>query len=229
MTPPPDFAALRRAMVADQLRARGLRDPRVLDVMGRLPREHFVPEVYRPEAYDDRPLGIGGGQTISQPYMVALMTEALDLKGDERVLEIGTGSGYQTAVLAALCREVFTVERVPELAEEAQRRVSALGFSNVRFRVGDGTLGWKQAQAASPGDAGSHAPPSFDAILVTAGAPDVPQALIDQLADGGTLVIPVGDEWGQDLRRIRKHGDRLKTETLCRCVFVKLIGQQGWT
>ena len=246
---PPDFQAQRLAMVHHQIRDRGIRDERVLEVMSRIPREQFVPENQRVDAYDDRPLSIGAGQTISQPYMVALMTEALRLAGHERVLEIGTGSGYQTAILAALAREVCTIERVPEFAPAAARRLAELGVSNVHFHVGDGTLGWPQgevqsakcevrsAESAASSLRTSHCAlrtSFFDAILVTAGAPSVPPALTGQLTDGGRLVIPAGDEWGQDLLRITKcahfrRGSRLKTENLCRCVFVKLIGEQGWT
>jgi len=212
---PPNFAAPRQRMVAHQIRARGIRDLRVLEAMECIPREQFVLDGCQGQAYEDHPLGIGFGQTISQPYMVALMTEALELAGGERVLEIGTGSGYQTAILADLSAEVYTVERMAELAEAARDRLTAMGYTNVHFRAGDGTLGWPEA-----------AP--FDRILVTAGAPDVPQTLTQQLAEGGLLVIPVGDEFSQDLLRVRRHGERLLRESLCRCVFVKLVGEQGW-
>ena len=211
----PDFAEERSRMVQHQIRARGVRDQRVLDAMLRLPREKFVPEHLQASAYEDHPLSIGCGQTISQPYMVALMTEALELSGRERVLEIGTGSGYQTAILAELADEVYTVERVPELSQAARQRLAELGYANVRFHVGDGTLGWPE-----------EAP--FDRILVTAGAPEVPPALTEQLADDGLLVIPVGNGYGQDLLSIRRRGDRFASRSLCRCVFVKLIGEQGW-
>jgi len=210
-----ELTRLRLSMVAQQLRGRGIRDERVLDAMARIPRHRFVPEIRQRYAYDDRPLDIGSAQTISQPYMVAVMTEALELAGVERVLEIGTGSGYQTAVLADLAAEVLTVERHADLSERARGCLAHAGIENVRFRVGDGTLGWPE-----------EAP--FDRIIVTAGAPKVPPALTDQVADGGLLVIPVGDAWGQELLRLRRKGDRLKRERLLRCVFVKLIGQQGW-
>jgi len=210
-----DVAVRREQMVERQLRRRGIRDRRVLEVMARVPRERFVPESLRESAYEDRPMGIGCGQTISQPYMVAVMTEALRLTGPERVLEIGTGSGYQTAILAELAAEVYTVERVSELVGEARERLAELGCPNIRHHTGDGTLGWPE-----------EAP--FDRILVTAGAPVVPEALTEQLADGGILVIPVGDESSQDLLRLRRDGDRIRRESLLRCVFVKLIGEQGW-
>lgn len=212
---PADLLAQRRAMVERQLRARGIRDQRVLAAMARVPREHFVPPARRADAYDDRPLTIGHGQTISQPYMVALMSEALLLTGAERVLEIGTGSGYQTAILAELAARVFTVERVAELSETAKARLDELAYTTVCYRVGDGTLGWPE-----------KAP--FDRILVTAGAPEVPPALAAQLVDGGLLVIPVGNEYSQDLLRVQRRGERLRRERLCACVFVKLIGEQGW-
>jgi len=212
---PDDFDERRRRMVADQIRARGVRDERVLAAMARIPRERFIPGDAQVSAYDDHPLSIGCGQTISQPYIVALMTEALELSGRERVLEIGTGSGYQTAILAELAAEVYTVERVKTLADAARDRLAEMGYTNVHYRADDGTLGWPSV-------------PPFDGILVTAGAPEVPTALTEQLADGGRLVIPVGGEYSQDLLRVRRRGDRLRRESLCRCVFVKLIGDQGW-
>ncbi len=183
--------------------------------MEKVPRHLFVLPEFLPFAYDDRPLPIGLGQTISQPYIVALSTEALGLSPEDRVLEIGTGSGYQTAILAELAEEVFTVERIPELSWEAQERLRKLGYTNVRFRVGDGTKGWPE-----------EAP--FPAILVTAAAPRVPPSLLSQLAEGGRLVIPVGGRFQQDLWVVRKEGGRPIYEHLCPVSFVPLIGEEGW-
>ncbi len=214
---PTPFEKQRRRMVEEQLIRRGIRDSRVLRVMGTLPREHFVPEQLQRYAYYDGPLEIGAGQTISQPYMVALMTEALELRGDERVLEIGTGSGYQTAVLASLVYEVYTIERIRDLQEEARKRLTALGLTNVHFRVGDGSLGWSEA---SP----------FDRILVTAAVPDLPPPLKQQLKVGGILVAPVGPRWGQVLIRWKKQGepDQGSAEELTDCAFVPLVGRWGY-
>jgi protein-L-isoaspartate(D-aspartate) O-methyltransferase len=203
-------------MVERQLMARGIHAPRVLAAMRKVPRHVFVEDTLQTEAYDDSPVPIGEGQTISQPYMVALMTELLDLNGAEIVLEIGTGSGYQTAILAELARQVYTVERLPGLAERARRALTQLQYQNVEFWVGDGTLGWQE-----------HAP--YNGIIVTAGAPAVPPALIDQLADGGKLIIPVGDHFSQVLSVLTKHGERMDKTTACHCVFVKLIGKNGWS
>ena len=203
--------------IDEQLVARGITDARVLDVMRRVPREAFVPNASSEQAYADRALPIGCGQTISQPYMVAVMSEALRLTGSERVLEIGTGSGYQAAVLGELARHVMTIERVPELAEAARARLAALGYTNVEVSVGDGTLG-------SPSDA------PFDGILVAAGAPRAPDALKEQLSpEGGRLVIPVGPAEQQWLVVITRHGDRFTESTGIGCVFVPLLGQHGWT
>lgn len=213
------FAEARARMVDRQLRARRIADERVLEVMGTVPREAFLSDglARKPgEAYRDSAQPVGRGQTLSQPYMVARMTEALKPAPDARVLEIGTGTGYQTAVLAHLCREVWSVERDPVLAEEAEERLRELGLENVRLRVGDGSLGWPEG-----------AP--YDAVLVTAGAPDVPEALTDQLADGGRLVIPVGPRECQTLVRIIRKGDRLESESLLECRFVPLVGEGGWT
>ncbi|MBC7317969.1 protein-L-isoaspartate(D-aspartate) O-methyltransferase [Candidatus Bipolaricaulota bacterium] len=209
-----ELARARRELVAE-LREKGIRDPRVLSAMEKVPRHLFVLPEYLPWAYDDRPLPIGLGQTISQPYIVALSTEALELSGEEKVLEIGTGSGYQTAILAELAKEVFTVERLPELSWEARERLRKLGYRNVHFRIGDGTRGWPE-----------EAP--FCAILVTAAAPKVPQSLLAQLSEGGRLVIPVGGRFHQDLWLVRKEGGRLVYEHLCPVSFVPLIGEEGW-
>lgn len=206
---------LREAMVTHQLMRRGVRDERVLKAMREVPRHLFVPPPYRARAYDDMPLPIGYDQTISQPLMVGLMTEALQLHGDERVLEIGTGSGYQAAILARLARVVFTVERIPELADAARATLALLGITRVHVLVGDGTRGLPE-----------HGP--YDAIVVAAGAPKVPETLTAQLKVNGRLVIPTGDRVEQTLRRItRSHGD-FHTEFLGGCKFVPLIGEQGW-
>jgi len=202
--------------IEEQLVARGVRDLRVLDAMRRVPRAAFVPPDARPHAYDDRALPIGSGQTISQPYMVAAMTEALRLTGTERVLDVGTGSGYQAAVLAELAREVITIERRPELAEAALATLGALGYGSVQVLVGDGTLG-------SP----AHAP--FDGILVAAGAPRVPEALRRQLSgNNGRLVIPIGPPEQQYLVIVTRDGDRFTESRGVGCVFVPLLGAEGW-
>lgn len=204
-------------MVQRDLEGRGITDPRVLDAMGSVPREAFVPERSASLAYRDRALPLSNGQTISQPYMVAAMTEALKLEPGDRVLEIGTGSGYQTAVLAEIAREVYTVERIDTLSEEAREVLERLGYSNVRFRVGDGTLGWPE-----------EAP--FDAILVTAASPDVPDSLVTQLEEaGGRLVIPVGSRGLQTLMRIVRQGEEFEATELMGCRFVPLVGEEGWT
>lgn len=214
-TAPAGFDEQRRAMVEKQIRMRGIASQRVLDAMLRVPRHEFVPPEQQRTAYDDIPLAIGAGQTISQPFMVAAMTEALELTGGERVLEIGTGCGYQAAVLSLLAREVFTIETHPSLAEEARTRLTRLGYTNVRSATGDGTLGWPDA-----------AP--FDAIVVTAAAPGVPPPLVEQLVEGGRLVIPVGPPEHQELRRVRKSGGIPSQEALYNCRFVPLVGQYGW-
>jgi protein-L-isoaspartate(D-aspartate) O-methyltransferase len=208
------FADQRRRM-ADDIRRMGVTDPRVLDAMARVPRHRFVPKAQWPFAYADGPLPIGNGQTISQPYMVAAMTEALRLTGTERVLEVGTGSGYQCAVLAELAREVVTVERIAGLSERAGAILDDLGYTNVIRVVGDGTLG-----------APEHAP--YDAVVVTAGAPAAPEPLLTQLADGGRLVIPEGGRGIQTLVRYTREGRNLRTEPLMQCMFVPLIGRHGW-
>ncbi|MDZ4383909.1 MAG: protein-L-isoaspartate(D-aspartate) O-methyltransferase [Nitrospirota bacterium] len=210
-----DFEELRNRMVDEQLIPRGIKDPRVLSAMRKVPRHIFVGEAALEHAYGDHAIAIGEGQTISQPYMVGVMTEALDLHGDERVLEVGTGSGYQAAVLAELVRHVYSIERIAELAVRARRLLDGLGYQNVSIKVFNGTLGWKEE---SP----------FDRIIVTAGAPEVPAALVEQLAEGGRLIIPVGDRYSQMLTRVgKKAGEIIKTE-LFPCVFVPLIGEHGW-
>jgi protein-L-isoaspartate(D-aspartate) O-methyltransferase len=210
-----EFTAIRNRMVDTQIEARGVTSPRVLAAMRRVPRHRFVPQGLWDQAYNDYPLPIGEDQTISQPYIVALMTEALELKEGDRVLEIGTGSGYQAAVLAELASAVYTIDRLGSLTEKAQKVLAALGYHNLHVRVGDGTLGWPE-----------EAP--FDAILVTAGAPQVPRPLVEQLALGGRLVIPVGDRFSQTLTRVRKVKDGVKYDYLGGCRFVRLIGQYGW-
>ena len=209
----PDEA--RAWMVRTQLIPRGIRDRRVLEAMGQVPRHRFVDALYQDRAYDDCALPIGHGQTISQPYMVALMTECLGLTGSERVLEVGTGSGYQAAVLARLAHRVFSMDRIPELVDRARRTLEELGIPNVTLRTGDGTLGWPE-----------EAP--FDAIIVTAGAPQVPQALVEQLAEGGRLVIPVGDRFAQTLEVVTRTARGMERRGVIGCVFVPLIGTNGW-
>ena len=200
----------RERMVATQIKARGIKDARVIRAMLTVPRHLFVPEEHRDYAYADGPLPIGHGQTISQPYIVALMTELLDLDGDEKVLEIGTGSGYQAAILAELARAVYTIEIIPELSERAKAVIHELGYTNVHFRVGDGYQGWPEA-----------AP--FDAIIVTAAPPEIPQALLDQLTDdGGRLVVPVGT-WDQDLLLIVKENGKIRKENVAPVRFVPMI------
>jgi protein-L-isoaspartate(D-aspartate) O-methyltransferase len=212
---PAPWTELRRRM-AEDLRRMGITDPEVLAAFAKVPRHLFVPLGERAFAYADGPLPIGHGQTISQPYMVAAMTEALGLTGAERVLEVGTGSGYQCAILAELAREVVTVERVPELSARAGEALRELGYDNVTLVVGDGTLG-----------APEHAP--FDAVIVTAGAPAAPGPLLAQLAEGGRLVIPEGDRGLQTLMRYTKRGGRTEARELMPCVFVPLIGVHGWS
>ncbi|MFH1138153.1 MAG: protein-L-isoaspartate(D-aspartate) O-methyltransferase [Pseudomonadota bacterium] len=208
----------RRQMVERQIRDRGVKDQRVLDAMLKIPRHFFVEEALIHQAYGDRPLPIGESQTISQPVMVAQMTEALELKGNERVLEIGTGSGYQAAILAELAYRVYTIERFRSLMIKARQLLEGLGYRNIVFLNGDGTRGWAE-----------QAP--FEAIMVTAGAPDVPAPLVEQLAPGGRLVIPVGkSRMNQTLLKIVKDQSGALTEhNLGGCRFVDLVGQHGWT
>ncbi len=209
------FRTERELMVEHDIKARGVNDPRVLDALLNVPRHLFVRPEDRMHAYGDHPLHIGKGQTISQPYIVALMTELLALKGEEKVLEVGTGSGYQTAVLALLAKEVYTVEVIPELLWEARRRLESLGLNNIHYRCGDGSLGWSE-----------FAP--YDGILVAAGAPQVPSSLKEQLAEGGRLVMPVGASGHQTLVVVEKKKGKYKTRNVCDCLFVKLVGEEGW-
>lgn len=203
-------------MVRDQLQARGIRDVRVLDAMRRIPRETFIAPALWPEAYSDAPLPIGHGQTITQPYMTALMAELLELRGTEKVLDVGTGSGYHAAVLGALARQVISIERIPELADTARENLRHAGLdSNIVVLCGDGSLGVPE-----------QAP--FDAISVAAGSPRIPPALLAQLNDPGILVIPVGDRDEQDLRVVRKENGKITTRIASGCRFVPLIGSEGW-
>lgn len=202
-------------MVKTQLVPRGIKDERVLNAMNEVPRHLFVDASRYEQAYDDSALSIGEGQTISQPYMVAVMTELLELKGDEKVLEIGTGSGYQAAVLSELAKEVYTIERVATLAQRAEETFHSLGYDNIHIKVGDGTLGWQE-----------EAP--FDRVIITAGTPKPPDPLIEQLSDNGILVAPVGDRFSQQLIKLRKRRDKTLGEYHTPCVFVPLIGKYGW-
>jgi protein-L-isoaspartate(D-aspartate) O-methyltransferase len=210
-----DFPKARLKMVEEQIVSRGIKDPRVIAAMKKVPRHLFVEEALQSQAYNDHPLPIGEKQTISQPYMVALMTEALQLKEKEKVLEIGAGSGYQTAILAELAEKIFSIERIRSLAIKARQLLYELEYFNVEIKIFDGTYGWV-----------GEAP--FDAIIVTAGAPDIPQPLLDQLAVDGRLVIPVGDAYAQGLIRVTKTKEGIKKEDLGGCRFVKLIGKYGW-
>jgi len=210
-----DFPKARLRMVEEQIIGRGIKDPRVIAAMKKVPRHLFVEEALQSQAYSDHPLPIGEKQTISQPYIVALMTEALRLEGRGKVLEIGTGSGYQTAVLAELAGKVFSIERIRSLTIKARKLIYELGYLNVEIKFSDGTAGWAEESL-------------FDAIIVTAGAPEIPQPLVDQLIIGGRLVVPVGDPYSQDLLRIIKTEQGMKKEDLGGCRFVKLIGRHGW-
>jgi len=205
----------REHMVESQLVRRGIKDRRVLDAMRQVPRHLFIPKDMRGLAYSDGPLPIGQGQTISQPYIVALMTELLELTGQEKVLELGTGSGYQAAILSRLVSQVYSVERHAALAEQAEKVFAQLGYDNIVISVGDGTLGWPE-----------HSP--YEAIIVTAAAPDVPQPLMEQLADGGRLVAPVGSRWSQVLAKVKRQGETLAKEHLTAVAFVPLVGKYGW-
>jgi protein-L-isoaspartate(D-aspartate) O-methyltransferase len=212
------YARQRKKMVDSQIRSRGIGDERVLRAMEKIPRHLFVDEGLIDQAYNDSPLPIGEKQTISQPYIVAIMTEALELRGSEKVLELGTGSGYQAAILAELADRVYTIERIAPLAQKARKLLESLNYYNVVLRVGDGTYGWREE---SP----------FDAILVTAGSPSIPRTLVEQLAIGGRLVIPVGGRYSQNmikLTRLSENPDDVKKEDLGGCRFVNLIGEYGW-
>ena len=211
----PGYQMQRERMVERQIEARGVHQPRLLAVMREVPRHRFVPSRSVSEAYEDRPISIGMGQTISQPYMVALMTEALEVCPDHNVLEIGTGSGYQTAVLAGLAKHVYSIERIPELADRARTLLAELQITNASVHVGDGTCGLPEG-----------AP--YDGILVTAGSPGVPEPLVNQLIPGGRLVIPVGESSHQTLTVVVRDADGIRTRAVTGCVFVPLIGAHGW-
>lgn len=210
-----NFETERSRMMEEQIAGRGVKDERVLQAIRKVPRHEFLPEALRGVAYGDHALPIGEGQTISQPYMVALMTELLELNGTERVLEIGTGSGYQAAVLAELCSKVYTVERIKALSMHARAILDRLGYRNVAIKTFDGTYGWKEM-----------AP--FDAIVVTAGSPDIPESLVAQLREGGRMVIPVGERFSQQLIKVVKTAEGAVIEKSIPCVFVPLIGAHGW-
>jgi protein-L-isoaspartate(D-aspartate) O-methyltransferase len=210
-----DLDGLRHEMVQVQLRNRGVRDAHVLEAMASVPRHEFVPVEFREHAYDDQPISIGEGQTISQPYMVAVMIEAMALTGAEKVLEIGAGSGYAAAIISRLAKHVYAVESHASLALAAQQRLSRLGFNNVSIHTGDGSAGLKEA-----------AP--FDVIVVAAAAPSVPQPLVEQLSEDGRLVIPVGDAQSQNLVLIQKAGGEIHSSTLHQCRFVPLVGRYGF-
>ncbi|MGQ9636873.1 MAG: protein-L-isoaspartate(D-aspartate) O-methyltransferase [Thermodesulfobacteriota bacterium] len=206
-----DFKAMRERMVETQIKVRGVKDPRVLSAMLKVERHLFVPKEYQNSAYNDQPLPIGEGQTISQPYIVALMTELLELKGEEKVLEVGTGSGYQAAILAELAKEVYTIEIIESLANSAKTILSKLGYKNIYVKIGDGYLGWPEV---SP----------FDAIIVTCAPDHIPQPLIDQLKEGGRLVIPVGT-YSQELKKITKRHGQLDIEDVIPVIFVPMTGK----
>ena len=210
-----DFKFARERMIKNHLIARGIKDEKVLQVLRKIPRHLFIEEALAGEAYNDHPVPIGEKQTISQPYIVALMTEALELTDTDKTLEIGTGSGYQTAILAELSSRVYTIERIKPLLVGARKLLADLGYSNILFKAFDGTLGWKRYEP-------------FDAIIVTAGAPSLPEPLIRQLADKGRMVIPVGDRYSQELLKITKNGENAEQESLGGCRFVNLVGIHGW-
>lgn len=209
------FATGRARMVEEQLLTRDIVDPRVLAAMGEVPRHCFVDDAMAGRAYGDHPLPIGAGQTISQPYIVAFMSQVLALEGDERVLEIGTGSGYQAAVLSRLCRQVYTVERINSLLAGARTVFASLRYYNILAKLDDGTVGWAE-----------HGP--FDAIMVTAGGPEIPEPLVGQLADGGRMILPVGDQLDQRLVLVEKNGQEVVFRDLFGVRFVNLVGEYGW-
>lgn len=210
-----DYKILRENMVDCQIKARGTNDEKILKSMREIPRHLFVPEKQRSYAYEDFPIPIGEGQTISQPHIIALMTEMLQLKGNEKVLEIGTGSGYQAAILSQIAKEVYTVEKIEPLGLKAERLFKELGYENIKVKIGDGTEGWSE-----------YAP--YDGIIVTAGSPQIPKPLIEQLSENGRIVIPTGDSFSQDLIVGEKIKGKLIKRTICGCVFVPLIGKYGW-
>jgi protein-L-isoaspartate(D-aspartate) O-methyltransferase len=210
-----NYKEKRENMVKKQLVERGINDERLLEAIRKIPRHLFVSEEFRALSYSDRPLPINEEQTISQPYIVALMTQCLEIKKEDKILEIGTGSGYQTAILAELGKEVYTVERINSLYQKASSLLKDLGYENIHFKLGNGSLGWQE-----------FAP--YDGIIVTAGAPEVPESLLDQLEEGGRLVIPVGGKYSQDLLKITKNKGKINKESVCGCIFVPLLGEHGW-
>jgi protein-L-isoaspartate(D-aspartate) O-methyltransferase len=212
---PQSLADVRARMVEEQLRSRGIRDPRVLAAMGKVPREEFIASGDLRSAYGDHPLPIGAGQTVSQPYIVAAMVDALELQPTGRVLEVGTGTGYEAAILGELAEEVWTIERHQELADKSREILARLGYTNVHVVYGDGSLGLTE-----------HAP--FQGILVAAAAPRIPESLVAQLADGGRLVVPVGDRYEQQVNIVQKQGSELVVTKHDLCRFVPLVGAQGW-
>lgn len=209
-----NFDLLRKSMVEDQLAQRGISNIPVLEAFNKVQRHRFVPSDKLEEAYTDHPLPIGNGQTISQPYIVALMTERLDLTGKEKVLEIGTGSGYQTAILSELAKEVYTIERVADLSEKARELLKGLGYKNINYKVSDGTRGWEEK---SP----------FDRIIITAYCPEVPAPLTRDLNESGKMVLPLGDSFSQMLTLVEKINGKLYYQDICPCVFVPLVGAYG--
>lgn len=209
------FDILKDTMIKNQVIARGIEDKFVLKAMAKVPRHKFVPQDLIDNSYDDCPLPIGEGQTISQPFMVALMTQLLDLKNTERVLEIGTGSGYQTAILAEIAKEIYSIERFQNLAQTSKKILNLLGYKNIQIKVGDGTLGWEE-----------FAP--YDKIIITAASPDIPQPLISQLKENGRMVIPLNNGFNQTLTVIEKQKEGLKHSEICSCVFVPLVGKYGY-
>jgi protein-L-isoaspartate(D-aspartate) O-methyltransferase len=214
-TPQDQLDQAKHQMLTRDLRGRGITDARVLQAIAELPRELFVPEAYRAQTYSDEPLPIGSGQTISQPYIVALMTQLLRLDHDLDVLEVGTGSGYQTALLSRLCRKVYTIEKLPELSAAARQRLDRLAITNVEFGVGDGSRGWSEPRA-------------FERILLTAAVPAIPKPLADALSEGGRLVAPVGGPMTQELILAEKFRGKLVETDICGCRFVRLIGEYGF-
>lgn len=210
-----DYKILRKRMVEEQLIPRGIQDSRVLDVFYKLERHKFVPDNLSDSAYGDFPVGIGEAQTISQPYIVALMTECLGLTGQEKVLEIGTGSGYQAAILAELAKEVYTIERFEVLAQRAQKVFNELGYTNIKTKLGDGTLGWPEAGP-------------YERIIITAASPRIPLPLIEQLKEGGKMVLPLGETFSQVLTVVEKKEGKLESIQVCGCVFVPLVGKYGY-
>jgi protein-L-isoaspartate(D-aspartate) O-methyltransferase len=210
-----DYAALRKRMVEEQLIARGIKGERLLAAFSKVERHKFICEELRPNAYSDFPIPISEEQTISQPYIVALMTECLDLSGSETVLEIGTGSGYQTAILAELAKEVYSIERFKSLAHQAEGLFKESGYNNIKLRLGDGTLGWPEAG-------------QFERIIITAASPRVPLPLTEQLKEGGRMVLPLGESFSQVLTVVEKKNNKFEYKEICGCVFVPLVGKYGW-